>query len=130
MKHRIMIVEDTFELREDLALVLEDSGYTVIETASGEAALSAFDQEPPDLMICDMQLPNMDGLFLVKSIRNYQGNRRNTPVIFVSAYYDPELRRDAEALGIIKFIVKPIDYSELIKAIGQILQTATTVHRP
>ncbi len=123
---KILIIEDTLALREDLAIFLQDSGYTVLEADSGEAALLAFREKQPDLVICDIRLPDTDGLFLLKSFRTCQGARSNIPVVIVSAYSDAQLRRKAEDLGIVGFLVKPVDYTRLFKLIGQILKDTTT----
>lgn len=124
---RILLVEDTLELREDLKFVLEDSGYTVVEAESGQAALSAFREARPDLVICDIQLPDTDGLFVLKSIRTCQSGYDQMPVIVVSAFSDPKLRREAEALGIDGFILKPVDYSDLLKLISQSLPDSAAI---
>lgn len=117
----ILVVEDTLELRKDLVLLLQDSGYTVMEAESGEAALSAFKEARPDLVLCDIQLPDTDGLFVLQSIRKCRSGCSHIPVIVVSAFSDPQLRHKAEALGIDGFIVKPVDYDTLERLIGQSL---------
>lgn len=118
---RILVVEDTHELREDLSLELQDAGYAVIEASDGAAALAAFGRKRPDLVICDIQLPDMDGLSVLGSIRSQETGGVPTPVIVVSAFSDMQLRRDAEALGIASFILKPVDYASLLILIAECL---------
>lgn len=119
---KILVVEDTAELREDLTIVLQDSGYRVVEAGDGASAIAAFGQERPGLVICDVQLPDMDGRIVIEAIRSVDAARYSTPVIVVSAFSDEELRRDIEAIGTVIFIVKPVDYARLLLLIAQCLQ--------
>lgn len=118
---RILLVEDTPELREDLALELQDAGYQVFEAADGQTALSVCATQMPDLIICDIQLPDMDGLSVVASIRAAPGGTNATPVIVVSAFSDPKLHHRVGTLENTDFVVKPVDYAELLKLIEQSL---------
>jgi two-component system chemotaxis response regulator CheY len=119
---RILVVEDTAELREDLTIELLDAGYGVVDAGDGACALAAFRRESPDLVICDINLPDMDGLSIVEAIRLDKAGRHSTPVIVVSAFSDENLRRDAEALGVMSFVVKPVDYARLLLLIAQCLE--------
>lgn len=118
---RILCVEDTPELREDLAIELRDAGYEVIEATDGSEALSAFGSVRPDLVLCDIQLPKVDGMALLAAIRATDGPGRDTPVIVMSAYSDADLRDRANWLGIKGFLVKPIDYDRLLALIQNTL---------
>lgn len=121
---QILLVEDTPELREDLVLELQDAGYTVFEAADGQSAITAFQLDPPRLIICDIQLPDMDGLSVLRAIRSERGPASATPIIVVSALCDAQSRYQAEAFGISAFIVKPVDYASLLSLIAQCLEDA------
>lgn len=122
-RSRILLVEDTAELREDLALELRDAGYEVIEAAEGNLALAYFAAEAPDLVLCDIQLPDIDGLSVLACMRETHGVSP-VPAIVVSAFSDSELRNQARNLGATGFMVKPIDYEELIASISRVLATS------
>ena len=115
---RILLVEDTPELREDLALEMRDAGYTVIEACDGGSAISAFVASSPDLLICDIQLPDIDGISVLTEIRSRAGG--DVPAIIVSAFSDAALRAKAGHLQVEHFLVKPIDYDDLLHAIAQL----------
>lgn len=123
---RILVIEDTPELREDLSLELKDAGYEVIETHDGAAALAAFWHDRPDLVICDIQLPDMDGLSVLEAIRADETRGIPTPVIVVSAFSDISLRRKAEAFALASFVLKPVDYARLLILIAECLEEAAT----
>jgi DNA-binding response OmpR family regulator len=116
-------VEDALELREDLVYELQDANYEVIEAGTGHAALAALESSEPDLVLCDIQLPDMDGLFVLASIR--ASARSDVPVIILSAFSDAPLRNRAADFGIERFMVKPVDYGELLAIISTILDRPT-----
>lgn len=120
----ILLVEDTPELREDLALELKEAGYRVTEAPDGETAIAAFRNDPPELVICDIQLPDMGGLSVLAAIRAGSDGDHTTPVIVVSAFSDIQLRNQANTLGVSAFLVKPIDHRSLLLMIAQCLGDA------
>lgn len=119
---QILLVEDTPELREDLALELNDAGYAVMQAGDGETALAKIDKHQPDLIICDIQLPDIDGMSVLASIRGRNDEISKTPVIVVSAFSDSELRNQAAVFGIERFIVKPVDFADLLRLIEYTLK--------
>jgi DNA-binding response OmpR family regulator len=122
---RILCVEDTPELREDLVLELQDANYEVIEAANGNDALAALERHNPDLVLCDIQLPDMDGISVLAAIR--AGALPDVPVIMVSAFSDASIRNRAAEFGIARFMVKPVDYDDLLTCISTIFETAPTL---
>lgn len=122
LQYRILLVEDTRELREDLALELTDAGYAVIESCDGHNALAAIKTHRPDLVICDIQLPEVDGITILELIRADKHGVSKTPVIVVSAFSDSELHHQATVLGIEEFMVKPVDFSYLLNLIERTLE--------
>lgn len=119
----ILIVEDTRELREDLALELRDAGYRVCEAGNGQSAIASFRRERPDLVICDFQLPDMDGLAAIKSIKRYDYYPDRTPIIIVSALSDSKIAKDLDSVAIERFLIKPLDYANLVCVIKGIFQS-------
>jgi DNA-binding response OmpR family regulator len=116
---RILVIEDTHELREDLSLELKDAGYEVVEAHDGATALAAFLRHRPELVICDIQLPDMDGLSVIGAIRAEETGGVPTPVIVVSAFSDIYLRSKAEEFAIASFILKPVDYASLLTLMAE-----------
>lgn len=116
---QILLVEDTRELLEDLALEIRDAGYEVIEASDGRSAISAFLEHRPDLVICDIQLPDIDGFTVLREIRKCTDGK--VPMIIVSAFSDTALRTQANILEIDQFMVKPIDYDLLLQFAAQLI---------
>lgn len=117
----ILIVEDTAELREDLALELTEAGYIVCEAQDGSEALARVSEEKPQLILCDIQLPKADGIEFVAKVRETQDCGGQLPVIFMSAFSDHRLQEHALLLGALHFLIKPIDYDELLGLIAGVL---------
>lgn len=83
----ILLVDDSGELREIIALLLGDRGYNVIEASSGSAALGALDANPAiDLMIADFAMPGMSGIELLERAR---AKRPEIRALFITGYVDP-----------------------------------------
>jgi len=116
----ILIVDDDRLVLSGLADGLETFGYTVARASSGEEALAMLDTVKPDLVVMDACLPGISGIETAKQIQQ----RFGIPVIFLSAYDDPQIVRDAIALGGLSYLVKPITVKQLVPAIESALARA------
>lgn len=120
-KIRILCVEDTPELREDLVQELQDANYEVIEAENGLDALALLERHTPDLVLCDIQLPDMDGISVLAALR--ASASPDVPVIIISAFSDAALRNRAAEFAVEGFMVKPVDYGNLLTFISTIFET-------
>lgn len=118
---RILVAEDDGALRRLVCTALEGSGYRAIACADGVQALAAFEEEGADLVVTDIMMPGMDGYALAREVRA-SGN--DVPFIFLTAKASPEDKALGFKLGIDDYMVKPIDYGELIWRIRAILRRA------
>lgn len=116
----ILIVDDDRLVLSGLADGLEMFGYTVARASSGEEALAMLDTVKPDLVVMDACLPGISGIETAKQIRQ----RFGISAIFLSAYDDPQIVRDAVALGGLGYLVKPITVKQLVPAIESALARA------
>ena len=107
---RILVVDDEPEIIEAVRRHLAAHGYDVSTTASGAAALAAVAQRPPDVILLDLGLPDMDGLEVVRRVRE----RGPTPIIVVSARYREADKVQALTLGADDYLAKPFGVSELV----------------
>jgi len=121
----ILIVDDDRLVLSGLADGLEMFGYTVARASSGEEALAMLDTVKPDLVVMDACLPGISGIETAKQIQQ----RFGIPVIFLSAYDDPQIVRDAIALGGLSYLVKPITVKQLVPAIESALARAGDITR-
>lgn len=116
---RILLVEDNATLAEGLATILRGSGYAVDVVGDGLSAESAARAESFDLIILDLNLPEMDGLDVLRSLRSHQNQ---AAVIIVTARGAPEERVRGLDLGADDYLTKPFDVSELEARIRVLLR--------
>ncbi len=117
---RILCVEDEAMLREDIVLELRDTGYEVVETGDGMAALALALSEDFDLVICDMRLPQLDGLGVLAELRRGNGVNSCVPFLLLTAFDDPGLRERCKQEGVL-CLLKPIDYEHLQDIVKRIV---------
>ncbi len=103
---KILIVDDEYSIREALHMFFSSRGYSVQKAGDGLEALSLIEKEDFDLIISDIRMKNMDGIALVRRLKD---TNKKTPVIFITAY--PEVDNVIEALrcGVVEYIKKPFD---------------------
>ena len=77
----LLVVDDEQAIRDSIVAYLEDSGYNVLEAENGQQALALYEKKSPDLIICDLRMPVMDGLSLLRRIMELTDE---VPVIVVS----------------------------------------------
>lgn len=111
---RIVIADDEAVIRMGVRCILEDAGHTVVgEASSGADALRLILEQAPDLVLLDIRMPSMDGVEVARRLKT----EFPVPVIFLTAFSDRSLLRDAADAGGYAYIVKPIDEGEVLAAI-------------
>jgi len=106
----ILIVDDEQSYRQLLTLVFESDGHSIRTASNGREALELIKAEPADVIITDVRMPDMDGIELLKSAREYQPD---IGVVLMTAFASVETAREAFKLGADDFIQKPFDVEEL-----------------
>jgi len=117
----ILIVDDDARLREFVRVNLEMDGYSVREAASAAEGLAALDEEPPDLILLDVMMPEVDGWEMLRRVRERHGVD-SIPVIMFSGKVDERTAEAAEERGAQAFIGKPFDPQQLIQSTKQLLR--------
>src|SRR5688500_4959041 len=107
-KNRILLVEDDADTRYALSLLFEMEGFEVLSAVDGEEAYSKAVTEEPDLIVTDINMPNVSGLDLIKLIRE-NGKLEGVPIVAMSAVEKQQLNR-AKELGAIAVYQKPIEF--------------------
>ena len=102
----LLIIDDDDVVRASLAAYLEDSGFRVLQAANGPDGMALFDAEQPDLVICDLRMPHMDGLELIRRISERQ---LDLPVIVVSGAGVMSDAVEALRLGAADYLIKPLE---------------------
>jgi excisionase family DNA binding protein len=119
-KPSILIVDDDDRLREFVRVNLEMEGYAVREAASVEQGLSALEEEPPDLILLDVMMPQVDGWEMLRRVQESHGLAA-IPVVMFSGKVDEQTLADAESRGAQAFIGKPFNPQQLIESTKQLL---------
>lgn len=115
----ILICEDNKLSARALGAVLAREGYQTETAEDGIKAIEVLGSKDFDLVIADIHLPYHSGLELVRYLRKDLG--KNTPVIVVSAFSDPQVQKQAKELGVSYYIVKPVDMTDIIGRVRSIL---------
>ncbi|MBV5316335.1 MAG: response regulator [Desulfobulbaceae bacterium] len=124
MAKTIMVVDDSATMRLSLKLALELSGFKVESAGDGVMALNLLKVGPkPDLIITDINMPNMGGLEFIKNLRTLPGFRF-IPVLALTTESKQEKRDEAKKYGATGWLVKPVTGPELVKVIKQVLPGA------
>ena len=116
----VLIVDDDDRLREYVRVNLEAEGYVVREAANAEQGLAALEEEPPDLILLDVMMPQVDGWEMLQRMQEKHGVGA-IPVIMFSGKVDEQSAADAASRGAQGFIGKPFDPRALIESTKQLL---------
>lgn len=117
----ILIVEDEKAIRNFMKISLDTQGYRILESPNGSEALALVMSYNPELIILDLGLPDMDGIEVIRRIRNF----KETPIIIVSARGQDRDKIDALDLGADDYITKPFSMGELLARVRVLLRRAS-----
>ena len=109
---KILYVEDEDETRYELSKIIKRRVGKLFIAKNGAEGIESFIENQPDIIITDLKMPNMDGLEMIKEIRKVESDTR---VIIISALSDSETILNAIDIGIVKYIVKPVDIDKLVE---------------
>ncbi|WP_300458537.1 response regulator transcription factor [Desulfobacula sp.] len=124
---RVLVVEDDIKIAQFIQKGLKSSGFAVDHAPTGNQGLERALQDPYDVMIVDIMLPEMDGISLIKKIRQ---ERKNTPVIILSARDRVDDRVKGLQAGADDYLTKPFAFSELLARIQALIRRAGNVTDP
>ncbi len=113
----IMVIEDQAPLRANIVGILEEEGYNAIGFERGFTGMMWALKHVPDLIICDIMMPDMDGYSVLNELRNYPATAK-VPFIFLSAKADKSSVREGMELGADDYLTKPFRPAQLLKAIA------------
>lgn len=116
----ILVVEDEASVRAFLARCLEVAGYAVNQADGSAEALELMMSEPAAAVLCDIRMPDRDGLWLAERIHTHWPQ---TPIVMVTALDDVETMRKSRELGAVDYIAKPIDANHLIEVVRRVTTT-------
>ncbi len=111
--HTILCIEDEADIRAEIVYELQQSGFTVAEAGCAAEVFEVLQKRTPDLIICDILMPEMNGLELFKKIRADFPQFNATPFIFLSALSDRSHVLEGLKLGADDYLTKPVDFELL-----------------
>ena len=121
MSASILAVDDSASLRMAIRIALTGAGYTVTEAVDGVDGLAKAGANRFDMIVTDLNMPNMDGLSMIRALRE-QPAWAGVPIIFLSTESDAEVKAQAKAAGATGWLVKPFDPNRLIEVIQKVIR--------
>ena len=112
----ILVVDDSVSIRQSVRFILEQSGYTVHEAADGAEGLKSLSGNKVDLVITDVHMPTMDGLTMVKKIRETEGIKF-VPILVLTTESQGSVIEEGKKAGATGWIVQPFNDEKLIETI-------------
>ena len=122
MSQHLLMIEDDARLAQMVGEYLGQSGFVLAHAGDAQSGLLALQASPPDLVILDLMLPDMDGLEVCRRIRSMPGALAQTPVLMLTAKGDPMDRIIGLELGADDYLPKPFEPRELLARIRAILR--------
>lgn len=120
MAKTIMTVDDSASVRQMVSFTLKQSGYEVVEAVDGKDALSKLGGTRVDMVITDLNMPNLDGIGLIKGIRGLPAYRF-TPIIMLTTESQDAKKAEGKAAGATGWIVKPFKPEQLLAVVKKVL---------
>lgn len=120
MSKRILIVDDSASVRQVQRFVLSGAGYEVVEASDGKDALTQLGAGPVSLILTDLNMPNLDGLGLIKAVRSDAAHRL-TPVVIITTESEEKKKTEARAAGATGWIVKPFTPEQLVGVVKRVV---------
>ncbi len=120
MTASILTVDDSASLRMAIRIALTGAGYAVTEAGDGVEGLAKAAAQKFDLIVTDLNMPNMDGLTMIRELRS-QPAQAGVPIIFLTTESDAEMKAQARAAGATGWLVKPFVPDQLVKVARKVL---------
>jgi len=116
----ILAVDDSASIRSMVVFTLKSAGYEVVEAVDGVDALTKAKATTMDLVLTDHNMPRMDGLTLVRSLRQLPAYR-TAPILLLTTESGVEMKSQGKAAGATGWLVKPFDPQRLVDVVGKVL---------
>ncbi len=116
----ILTVDDTASMRQMISFTLNSVGHEVLQAADGKEALKLLQGKKVDLVIADINMPNMDGIALVKSLRE-QADYKFIPILVLTTESRESKRQQGKVAGATGWIVKPFNPEQLLTVVKKVL---------
>lgn len=118
---RILVVDDSLSMRRTLAIALERAGYQVTEAENGQSGLSKLNGDKYNLIISDVNMPVMDGLSMVRAIKQMPAYKF-VPIVMLTTEGAEAMNAEGKAAGVRAWVVKPFQPDALLDAVAKLVQ--------
>ena len=120
MGKTILIVDDSATIRQVVGMTLKGAGYEVMEASDGKDALNKLDGKKINLIISDVNMPNMDGITFVKEAKKL-ANYKFPPVIMLTPESQDSKKQEGQAAGAKAWVVKPFQPEQMLAAVAKLI---------
>jgi two-component system chemotaxis response regulator CheY len=120
MSKTILVVDDSASLRQVVSIALKGAGYDVIEACDGQDGLAKLKGQKINLVISDVNMPNMDGITFVKEMKKLP-EFKFTPVIMLTTEGQESKKQEGQAAGAKAWVVKPFQPAQMLAAVGKLV---------
>lgn len=118
---RILAVDDSPSMRDMVRIALTSAGFDVISAADGREALDLARRSGFDLVLSDVNMPEMDGIELIRALRA-ESAYRHTPILMLTTESGPDRKKEGKDAGATGWIVKPFDPAQLVATMHRVLR--------
>ncbi len=120
MAKKILVVDDSAAIRQSVTYTLEQAGYETVTAEDGKDGLGKLGDGPFDLILTDVNMPNMDGITLVREVRSMP-DYKFTPVVVLTTESQGSKMEEGKAAGATGWIVKPFDAEKLLGVVKKLI---------
>ena len=120
MSASILTVDDSASIRLTTRVALSNAGYQITEAVDGMDGIAKLNGGQFDLIVTDLNMPNMDGLTMIRELRKMPAHM-GVPVIFLTTESDNDMKQQAKAAGATGWLTKPFDPESLVKIVRKVL---------
>ncbi len=120
MAKTILAIDDSTSIRQMVAFTLKGAGYEVVEAVDGEDGLNKAKSKPFNLVLTDQNMPKMDGITLIKSLRAMP-QYKNTPILVLTTEAGDTMKSQGKAAGATGWLVKPFDPQKLMDVVKKVI---------
>lgn len=117
---KILVVDDSLSVRQMVRTTLEEGGYETTEARDGEEAIERFRSSPADLVITDLTMPRVDGIELIKELRQEPGCRF-LPIIMLTTESNEEKKQEGKKAGVSGWLVKPFKAEQILAVVKMVI---------
>lgn len=120
MSKTILVVDDSASVRQLVSMALKGAGYSVVEAFDGKDALGKLDGQKINLVISDVNMPNMDGISFVREMKT-KASYKFTPVIMLTTEGAEDKKKEGQSAGAKAWVVKPFKPEQMLQAVSMLI---------